>query len=69
MTTFSFSLATLTDADLLAHVTRFASVEREATVQLIASLAELDARRLYLGQGCGPCLSSGGKVQTRHHPA
>ncbi len=30
----------------------FAHREREATVRLIASLAELDARRLYLGEGC-----------------
>jgi hypothetical protein len=42
---------TLTDAGLLAEVTRLATCERHATVQLIASLAELDARRLYLGQG------------------
>jgi hypothetical protein len=52
MTTSSPSFATLTDADLLAQVTRLASAERHATVQLIAALAELDARRLYLGQGC-----------------
>jgi hypothetical protein len=52
MTTSSLSFATLSDADLLAQATRLASVERHATVQLIASLAELDARRLYLGQGC-----------------
>jgi hypothetical protein len=29
-----------------------AESERRATAQLIASLAELDARRLYLGEGC-----------------
>lgn len=31
---------------------RLARGEREATALLIASLAEFDARRLYLGQGC-----------------
>jgi hypothetical protein len=37
---------------LLAEVVRLAGSERRATVALIAALAELDARRLYLGQGC-----------------
>jgi hypothetical protein len=51
MTTMS-SLSAIPDAELLAHVTRLAGAERHATAQLIAALAELDARRLYLGQGC-----------------
>ncbi len=42
----------LSDADLLTQVARLASREREATVALIAHLAELDARRLYLAEGC-----------------
>jgi hypothetical protein len=42
---------TLSDSDLLAEVTRLATCERHATAQLVASLAELDARRLYLGRG------------------
>ena len=46
------SLADLSDTDLLAQVKRLAEGERHATAQLIASLAELDARRLYLGEGC-----------------
>ncbi len=41
----------LTDGELLAAVKRFALSEREATVSLVAHLAELDARRLYLGLG------------------
>jgi hypothetical protein len=45
------SFTTLSDADLLVEVSRLATCERQATVQLIASLVELDARRLYLGQG------------------
>lgn len=45
------TFTTLSDADLLAEVTRLATCERHATAQLVASLAELDARRLYLGRG------------------
>jgi len=45
------SFTTVSDADLLTEVTRLATCERYATAQLIASLAELDARRLYLGRG------------------
>src|SRR5262245_8420241 len=41
----------LSDSELLAEVTRLAGREREATVRLIVHLAELDARRLYLGAG------------------
>ena len=41
----------LTDAELLAQVTRAAKQERAATAHLIALLAEVDARRLYLGEG------------------
>lgn len=45
-------LADLSDRDLLAEVKRLAERECLATADLIASLAELDARRLYLGEGC-----------------
>ena len=41
----------LTDGELLAQVTRAAKQERAATAHLIALLAEVDARRLYLGEG------------------
>jgi hypothetical protein len=41
----------LTDAQLLARVTMLAAHERQATAALIAALTELDARRLYLGEG------------------
>jgi len=50
--TISSSLTSLSDRDLLATGRRLAADERQATTQLIASLAELDARRLYLGEGC-----------------
>jgi hypothetical protein len=41
----------LSDDQLVAEVTRFAGHERDATAHLVAHLAELDARRLYLGAG------------------
>src|SRR6185369_16887110 len=41
----------LSDAELVAEVTSLAIREHEATARLIAHLAELDARRLYLGAG------------------
>ena len=41
----------LSDDDLVAAVKSLARSEREATVSLIAHLAELDARRLYLAAG------------------
>jgi hypothetical protein len=44
-------LADLRDAELLRHVEFLAGGERAATAQLIAALAELDVRRLYLGEG------------------
>ena len=42
----------LSDHELLCEVTRLASSERQATSQLVSALTELDARRLYLSQGC-----------------
>ena len=50
MTIFSFN--DFSDRDLLAEVSRLAASEREATAQLVASLAEVDARQLYLSEGC-----------------
>jgi hypothetical protein len=44
-------VAQLSDHDLLTHVKALARCERKATVALIAHLAELDARRLYLAEG------------------
>lgn len=41
----------LTDPELLSEVKHFAHCEREATAQLVAHLAELDSRRLYLAAG------------------
>ena len=42
----------LSDRALIDEVTSAAARERGATVRLVALLAELDARRLYLGEGC-----------------
>src|SRR5262245_11766063 len=44
--------AVLSDTELLATVKRLAAQERQATAQLVAHLAEVDVRRLYLGEGC-----------------
>jgi hypothetical protein len=41
----------LSDDDLIAEVKSLARCERDATASLIAHLAELDARRLFLGAG------------------
>lgn len=43
--------ARLSDAELTAQVKLLAGAEREATVALVAHLAELDRRRLYLAAG------------------
>src|SRR6266852_3576815 len=51
MKTKSRSVADLTDEELLEEVKALAGHERATTVRLIASLAELDARQLYLGEG------------------
>jgi len=44
-------LVQLSDHELLDRVKRFAGRERDATASLIAHLAEIDRRRLYLGEG------------------
>jgi hypothetical protein len=41
----------LSDQELLVEVASLAAAERTATARLVAALAEVDARRLYLGQG------------------
>jgi hypothetical protein len=52
MTASHFSFSNLSDDQLLAEVKRLVAHERSATAALIRSLMELDARRLYLGEGC-----------------
>src|SRR3970282_2280619 len=51
MKTNSDFFAQLSDHELLAQVKRLAQCERQATADLVAHLAELDRRRLYLGEG------------------
>src|SRR5262245_53861659 len=48
----SDTYSTLSDPDLLAAVEAAARRERAATVELVALLVHVDARRLYLEQGC-----------------
>jgi hypothetical protein len=45
-------LPSISDAELLTAVTRAAADERSAAAHLIALLSELDARRLYMAEGC-----------------
>jgi hypothetical protein len=47
----NISLSHLPDDALLAEARRVVAHERQATAQVIALLMELDARRLYLGEG------------------
>ncbi len=44
--------SSLTDRELLSRIPALVSRERSATAALVAHLAELEARRLHLGQGC-----------------
>ncbi|MGH2405923.1 MAG: HNH endonuclease, partial [bacterium] len=46
------TVAQLSNSDLLSQVKLLAGREREVTAILIAHLAELDVRRLYLAEGC-----------------
>jgi hypothetical protein len=48
----STALADLSDREILAQTHDAVRCERVATAKLIALLMELDARRLYLGEGC-----------------
>ena len=52
MTTLTFSFNNFSDRELLAEVSRLAASERDVTARLVASLAEIDARQLYLSEGC-----------------
>ena len=52
MTNTSADLDHLSDCELLASLRDAARDERAATARLTALLMELDARRLYLGEGC-----------------
>ncbi len=53
MNTITLStVAQLSNSDLLSQVKLLAGREREVTAILIAHLAELDVRRLYLAEGC-----------------
>jgi hypothetical protein len=45
--------ATLSDRELLRRIEVLAGQERDATVELIAHLAELDTRKLFRGEGYG----------------
>ena len=46
------SIANLSDNELISKARLLAGDERRATARLIVVLAELDRRKLFLGQGC-----------------
>ena len=46
------AITQLDDRALLREVKLLATQERRSTTQLIAALAEMDARKLYAGEGC-----------------
>ena len=50
-TTSDLTTSALSDEQVLSSVKSLACAERRATAQLIAALAELDRRKLFLGQG------------------
>src|SRR5687768_2526106 len=52
MQTYFTALRLLSDKELLARVHSIAQKERQASACLIAHLAELDSRGLYLPEGC-----------------
>src|SRR5436189_205618 len=52
MTINSNSITELSNADLIDATMRVAADVRQSTADLIALLAEVDARRLYLPEGC-----------------
>ena len=52
-TTILAAAAKLSDDDLLRRVSLLAGREREATIELVAHLAEFDKRKLHRAQGYG----------------
>ncbi len=64
------NLSTLSDQQLLSKVKAAVDRETRATASLIALLAEVDARRLYLGEGCASLFTSCTQVlQLSEHAA
>src|SRR4051812_12148553 len=52
MTMISHGSVQFSDRELIDATMRVAGDERRVTVELLSLLGELDARRLYLGEGC-----------------
>jgi 5-methylcytosine-specific restriction endonuclease McrA len=63
------SAARLSDHDLLHATARAVAFERHATAELLALLAEVDSRRLYLGEGCSSLFTYCVQVLHRSEPA
>ncbi len=56
------AIGQLSDDELFARVKRLAEHERESTAALIAHLAVLDERGLYLAEGCSSLFTYGTQV-------
>jgi hypothetical protein len=52
-----FALAGVHDAELLARLARLVARNRELTAEVLVHLAEVDARKLYLGAACSSTFS------------
>jgi 5-methylcytosine-specific restriction endonuclease McrA len=61
--------SSLSDRELLSQTARAAADERAATACLLALLAEVDARRLYLGEGCSSLFTYCTQVLKLSEPA
>jgi hypothetical protein len=71
---FVSTFTALTDDQLLAEIQRLATNERRATAILVRALMEVDARRLFLREGCSSLFTSNSTMSshmpmsTRHNP-
>ena len=61
-TTSRYLLTQVTDAELLAGLARLVARQNQVTAELLAHLAEVDARRLYLPAGCSSMFAYGVRV-------
>ena len=67
--TFLLAAARLSDRDLLDATAHASALERRTTADLLALLAELDSRKLYLGEGCSSLFTYCTRVLHLSEPA
>lgn len=63
------SLTHLSDADLVAGLKRCLGREREAAAQIVAHLAEVDARQIHLREGFGSMFTYCRSIGLTEHEA